>query len=258
MKSRKEVAQTIQRTLNFTVEPPLRDQLLTHALQEQEQSWNTQPVLSEPTTRRMIMKIATPRIVLAALVGAGVVAAAAVGVSVQKYHFLERRPEQGFLVQSEDGHNVMNITESHAATPEQAVATAEEIALLRQQGQRELVGVTELEANGQLDGRVLSYKYTLSDGRTITMGEGDPESHSPWTLMGERHAEASRLLREMISGGQCVMTENGPHRLTSDGKEIPTFERVVQGRTFTFNQYTFTLSDGTEVVWSLGRLKDNQ
>src|SRR5512138_3910660 len=104
MKSRKAVVEAIRRKLNFVVEPPLRDQLLARALQEQEQPWNTQPAPSEPTTRRMIMRISTTRVAIAALIGAGVVTAAAVGVSIQKYRFVEKRPEQGYIVRSEDGH----------------------------------------------------------------------------------------------------------------------------------------------------------
>jgi hypothetical protein len=236
------MAEMIRRKLDFTVEPTWQDQLWTHALREQEQSWQTQSALNQPTTRRMIMKIATPRIVIAALIGAGVVTAAAVGVSVQKYYFVEKRPEQGYIVRSEDGHSAMNVTEDHAASPEQAVATAEEIDLLRQQDRRELVGATEIEANGQLDIRGLSYKYTLADGHTITVGESDPESRTPPILTKEQRAEARPLLQQARVSGQ----------------KTPTFERVIQGRTFLFKKYEFTLSDGTQVGWSIGRLKDGQ
>jgi hypothetical protein len=262
MKSRKAIAQTIRQKLNFVVHPPLRDQLLAHALQEQEQSWTIQAAPSEPTTRRMIMKISTTRIAIAALIGAGVVTAAAVGV---KYHFVERRPEQGYIVQSEDGHSTMNITENHAASPEHAVETAEEIALLKQQGQRELVGVGEIEVNGQLDSRVLMYKYDLSDGRTITMGEGDPEAQAPQTLTGERLDEAGRLFQQAARsarGIESVVTHDGrTFRVPDEGgerKEVSTSERVIQGRTFIFEKYTFTLSDGTQVAWSSGRLPEDR
>jgi hypothetical protein len=257
MKSRKAVVEAIRRKPNFIVQPPLRDQLLARALQEQEESCTTHPALSEPATRRMIMRISTTRIAIATLIGAGVVTAAAVGVSIQKYRFVEKRPEQGYIVRSEDGHSGMNITEDHAASPEQAVATAEEIALLKQQGQKELVGVTEIEVNGQLDLRVLSNKYHLSDGRTITMGEGDPDFHPPMTLAGERFAEARRLLQEIRQRTQLVRTDEGTYEVTGDGERIPTCERVIQGRTFRFKKYEFTLSDGTPVAWLIGTLKDN-
>jgi hypothetical protein len=264
MKSRKALAETIRRKLNFVVEPPVRDELLAQALQEQEQSWNTEPALQKPDGRRMIMRISTTRIAIAALIGAGVVTAAAVGVSIQKYRFVEKRPEQGYIVRSEDGYSTMNITENHAASPEQAVETAEEIALLKQQGQRELVGVSEIEVNGQLDNRVLSYKYNLSDGRTITVGEGDPDAHAPLTLTGERLEEAGRLFRQAVGStgdtGLFVTTDEGTFRIPEEpdeGKEPLTYERVIQGRTFTFEKYTFALSDGTQVAWSVGRLRED-
>ncbi len=202
------------------------------------------------------MRISTIRIAIATLIGVGVVTAAAVGVSLQKYRFVEKRPEQGYIVRSEDGHSGMNITENHAASPEQAVATAEEIALLKQQGQRELVGVSEIEVNGQLDSRLFRWKYDLADSRTITVGERDPDDNAPWTLVGERQAEAGRLLRQIVTSTQVVATDQGTRRLTTDGQEIPTFERVIQGRTFIFSKYTFALSDGTQVAWSIGTLKD--
>jgi hypothetical protein len=210
----------------------------------------------------MIMKISTPRILVAALIGAGVVTAAAVGV---KYHFVEKRPEQGYIVQSEDGHSMMNITENHAASPEQAVETAEEIARLKQQGERELVGVIEIEVNGQLDSRVFSWKYNLSDGRTITMGQRDPDDNAPGTLTGERLDEAGRLFLQAARstrGTESFVTMDGQTFRVPDeageGNEVPTYERVFHGRTFIFEKYTFTLSDATEVAWSTGRLPEDR
>ncbi len=193
------------------------------------------------------MRISRMRVAVAVLIGAGVVTAAAVGVSV-KYRFVEKRPEQGYIVQSEDGHSMMNVPENHATSPEQAVATAEEIARLKQQGQRELVGAVEIEVNGQPDSRLFRWKYDLADGRTIIVGEGDPDDNAPRTLTGERLREAGRLLQESRQA----------YDATGDGGRIPTYERVIQGRTFTFKKYEFALSDGTQVAWSIGTLKDSQ
>jgi hypothetical protein len=209
----------------------------------------------------MIMRISTPRIILAALIGAGVVAGAVVGVSVQKYRFVEKRPVQGYLVESEDGHGMMNITESHASSPEQAVATAEEIARLKQEGQRELVGVIEIEANGQLDNRIFRWKYNLADGRTITVGETDPDAHGSRTLTGARLEEAGRLMQRGGGGvGHFVTTNEGTFRVPEEGDEkveTSTYEQSFRGRTFIFEKNTFTLSDGTAVAWSSGRLPED-
>jgi len=203
----------------------------------------------------MIMRISTTKIVIAALVGAGVVAAAAVGV---RYHYVEKDPQRGYLVQSEDGHSMMNITENHAASPEQAVSRAEEIARLKQQGQRELVGMTEIEVNGELDHRGFSYRYQLADGRTIDVYERDPDSGAPGTLTGERHAEAARLMQRTSRSGEYVTTDQGTYYLPAPGEELAAHERVLQGRTFVFDKYSFTLSDGTRVAWSIGRLPEDR
>jgi hypothetical protein len=56
MKSRKAVEETIRTKLNHTLDSPMRDRLLAHALREQEQSQETTPALNQPATRRMIMK----------------------------------------------------------------------------------------------------------------------------------------------------------------------------------------------------------
>jgi hypothetical protein len=248
------MAETIRKKLGFVVDPPLRDRLLAHALQEQEQSWTSQPAPAKPGTRRMIMRISTTKIVVAALVGAGVVAAAAVGV---KYHYVDRDPQRGYLVQSEDGHSMMNIGDEHAASPEQAVARAEEIAGLKQQGQRELVGVIEIEVNGELDHRGFSYRYQLADGQTIEVYERDPDSGAPGTLTGERHAEAVRLMCETSGHTEMVMIDGRTYRVPAEGEEPAAYERVVQGRTFVFDKHSFTLSDGTRVAWSNGRLPED-
>ena len=201
------------------------------------------------------MKISTAKIAVAALIGTGIVAAA-VGV---KYHFVGKDTQRGYLVRTDDGRNEMNITEAHADSPEQAVETAEEVALLKQQNQRKLVLVGEFEVNGQLDSRSLTYEYHLSNGRTIRVGERDPDDHAPRTLVGERKEEAKRLWHEILEGSRLESTPDGGHLfVTAEGKEIPTYEQVVQGRTFLFTKYTFTLSDGTEITRSIGRLKKDR
>jgi hypothetical protein len=68
MKSRKVMAETIRSKLNFIVDPPLRDRLLACAMQEQEQSLETQPARKEPTIRRMIMKNSIAKLGIAAAI----------------------------------------------------------------------------------------------------------------------------------------------------------------------------------------------
>jgi len=216
-----------------------------------------------------------------ALVGTGVVAAAAVGVKYRHY-FLKTESGQSLAV-SEDDRKGWSFPEAVAGTPEQAVETVEEMDLLIEQGKRELVSVQETEVDGQLDNRKLGYRYTLSDGRTIRQFEDDPAT-GPGTLTQEQEEEVKRLWREVLAGSKSIGVSGGPQLvLTADGAEVPTyrqtvpgrsvtldkiavtvadgqdlgtFEERIQGRTFTFMRKRYVLNDGTEVIWSHGKPKE--
>ncbi len=77
MRSRTTIEETIRTKLNLTFAPPLRDQLLAHALREQEQSQETEPAVNRPTIRRMIMKNSMVKLgiaaVIVAVLGIGIV-----------------------------------------------------------------------------------------------------------------------------------------------------------------------------------------
>jgi len=122
-------------------------------------------------------------------------------------------------------------------TPEEIERDHEEIAQLRQQGDRELVGVVDTQVEGDLH-RLCSYKYVLADGRTMTVGEGDPELPPPANALGtEKISEIWRLRR------------------LKQGDFLGYSDRDVKGRTFTFETYVFTLSDGTVVTHAVGEPK---
>lgn len=167
------------------------------------------------------------------LIGTAVVAGA-VGIAIRRYHFIEKLDGRGYLVQSEDGRSTMVVSEGHANTPEQAVEHAQELALLKQRGQRELVGVAEAAVNGQHDMRLYSYRYTLPDGRIAYMGERDPNDDGPFTLVDGRLETA---LREIEARGVAAAP----------------YERMVQGRPFAFDVRKVVLDDGTEVLRAYGR-----
>lgn len=162
------------------------------------------------------------------------------GAKIHKWRVTGKDPERGYLIQSEDGRTTANIPESWADSPEHAVRVKEELDLQKQQGDRKLVRVTETEVNGQLDNRFFIYEHTLSNGRVIKDGDFDPELGSPAKLGRERGKELSQL-RQKGQGQELATTE----------------ERQVHGRVFVFKKWRFVLSDGTEVVWSTGRLKDD-
>ena len=168
-----------------------------------------------------------------------------VGAKVHKWRFRDKHPERGYRLLSEDGQSATSIPESWADSPEHAVRVQEELDLQKQQGNRELVAVTEIEVNGQLDYRVLMYEHNLSDGQTVRISDFDPDDTSQWTVINERQEELSQLLRER-------------RRQEEKGQELATTEeRQVYGRVFTFKKRRFVLSDGTEVIHSIGRLKDD-
>ena len=162
------------------------------------------------------------------------------GAKIRKWRFIEKHPERGYLLVSEDGLASTNIPESWADSPEHAVRVKEELDLQKQQGNRELVEVIEIEANGQLDYRILRYEYHLSDGQTVKSPDFEPDDPGQWTVTGERQEELRQL------------------RLEGKGQELTPEERQVHGRVFTFKKCRYILSDGTEVIRSMGRPKDNE
>jgi hypothetical protein len=167
----------------------------------------------------------------------------AAGAKVRKWRFRDKHPERGYRLLSEDGQAATSIPESWADSPEHAVRIQEELDLLQKQGNRELVEVREIEANGQLDFRILRYEYNLSDGQTVKIPDFDPDDPSQWTVIGKRQEELSQLLRER-------------RRQEEKGQELATTEeRQVYGRAFTFKKRRFVLSDGTEVIVSTGKPK---
>ena len=163
-----------------------------------------------------------------------------VGTGNRKWRCIGRHPDGDYNLESEDGQAGATIPASWADSPEQAVRVKEELDLLKQQGNRELVGIMETEVNGQLDSRILMYEYNLSDGQTVKIPDFEPDDPSQWTLIGERQTELSQLRKEG-KGQELTSTE----------------ERQVDGRDFIFEKQRFVLSDGTEVVRSIGRLKED-
>lgn len=260
MKSAEEMERLVQQ-VSFKANSELAASLRAHVVQAYGVCAPIESGPNEKSMRRRIMRIPTIRIAIAALIGTGVVTATVVGVRY-KYHFASMDEGGRQIVEREDGLKTWHLSQQTAPNPEQAVQTAEELDLLGQQGRRELVLVGEWEVNGQLDQRSLTYDYHLADGRTVRAGEPDPDNNAPKTLTGERLQEAVRLARQTVAStgsvGQFQMTEKRTVELPRKGTPIPTYERVIQGRTFRFEKYTFTLSDGTPVTYSLGTLKESQ
>jgi hypothetical protein len=170
-----------------------------------------------------------------AIVCTTVAAAVVVGVTIHKWRFVEKDPERGYILQSENGTTitVTNVPESWADSPDRAIEVKEELELLKQQDNRELLNVVEEEVDGKLISRFLRFKYVLADGHEIKSGDFDPDFNG--SLTKEQQEEVISLLR------------------TNEFVTIGTEKKEVRGQMFTFKRNRFVLSDGTEVIWSVGR-----
>lgn len=182
--------------------------------------------------------------------------------------------------------------EGDSRTPEQVRQDDTEIARLRAAGQGQVIGVLDIEHNGQIQ-RLLTCAYALADGRTeIKRGQTDPLVPTPdnW-LSQSQNDELWRLVRldrgellpaEMrslygqtfnftrraykLGGGEVVVMWDGQPqekwelkgqdydelRKIGPGELVGTYEEIVNGRTFKFEQRRVTLTDGTVVVRATG------
>ena len=110
----------------------------------------------------------------------------------------------------------------------------EQIAGLRQRGQREIFKVQEVEVGDQRK-RTLFCRYVLSDGRAVTQCETDPEQPGPVHLT---FMQWNELLRPSLE----------------EGKFLGSAQVLMLGRTVTLQRFSFKLSDGTVVIRSEARL----
>ncbi len=126
-------------------------------------------------------------------------------------------------------------TGDESRLPAQVEADRQQIADLRQRGQREITSIIEEEVGGQSK-RSLCCRYLLSDGRRVTIFEADPDLPGPVPLTYNQKVELTRLAV-----------------LEKKGEFLGSTQVQVLGRTFNLQQYSVTLSDGTVVKRSEGR-----
>jgi hypothetical protein len=119
-------------------------------------------------------------------------------------------------------------------SPAQREADRQQIADLRQRGQREIRSIIEVEVGGQSK-RSLCCRYLLSDGRGVTTYEPDPELPGPVPLTFKQESELVRL---------AVLEKKGAF--------LGSKQVQVLGKTFNLQQYSVTLADGTVVTRSEG------
>ena len=185
--------------------------------------------------RKRTWKVA---MVLAILIGVGAVSVVAVSVG-RYYYYIGRNDEGAPIFRSEDFNVTATLDDDEVTDVEQAQRYLEEMKILSEQGKKELLKVEETMTDGTLEMRVHVYRYELSDGRIIDQREGGPEG--AYALSGKGQWEE-----------WCQLKKAGP------GEDLGTYEETVEGRVFSFKREKYFLSDGTEVIWSVGTPKDSQ
>ncbi len=94
------------------------------------------------------------------------------------------------------------------------------------------------------------YQYQLSDGRTMVLREGDELN----TVRNKKlRGDEVNFVLSKRQRQEWVQLKNA-----GSGEDIGTYEEKVKDCLFVFKQQKFVLSDGTELIWSYGTLKDVQ
>lgn len=191
--------------------------------------------------RRKVLRVVY---ILAALVCVSAIAIA--GATYRKWIF--RGEEDGtytFTPEPEKGQRdsesvaVMSSDPNFTMSPseiEQTRRDIEEMDALQQEGKRELVKILETELDGEA-ARTYIYKYVLSDGREKTVGANNPdnpEEEIPQKILSLDRREISILLRE------------------GKGELLEPEEEEISGKVFVFERYRLKLSDGNEIIRSIG------
>ena len=235
MRSTEKIKKLIKNlNLNVYTNSEADRRVLGELLQAQEKSQKTEPAFVSPKIRRKIMFVRERPWKVAALVAVviGLGAISVVGVNIAKYYYHGKTDEGHHIFISDDLETVVTLDDDAVTDVEQTRRDLEEIESLRQQDKRELLKVEITMTDGTLEMRVHVYKYELADGRTIDMREGVPGGAY---ALGEARGQEWRRLRKA-----------GP------GEDLATYEETVEDRVFSFKRERYFLSDGTEVIWSVG------
>jgi hypothetical protein len=223
--------------LDINTSAEMDQRILHDTLKVQKECKKTKLAGNRPDIWRTIMKnpIIKSAAVIAVVVSVGAIAV--VGVNVGRYFYYGRNDAGDYIFVSEDRQSVDTLGADEVTDVDQTIRDLEEIKLLSQLDQRKLIGVDELLANGKLERRVFTYQYQLSDGRTMDMRE----AHELNFVLNQKQRQ------------ECIQYWHA-----GSGEDLGTYEQNVKGRLFVFKQKKFVLSDGTEIISSVGTPKDKQ
>jgi hypothetical protein len=119
-----------------------------------------------------------------------------------------------------------------------------EMKILSEQGKKELLKVEEILRDGAIAWKVHVYKYELSDGQTKEMREG-----------GDGMPVYSQ---DQFKEFKPKLEEFRQFKKAGSGEDLGTYKQTVEGRVFSFKREKYILSDGTEMIYSVGTPRDEQ
>ena len=223
--------------LDINTSAEMDRRILHDTLKVQKERKRTKLAETQPHIWRTIMKnpITKSAAVIAVVLGVGAIAV--VGVNIGRYYYLGQNEDGLHVFVSEDQQSVDTLGPDEVTDIEQTRRDLEEIESLRQQDKRELLKVEETMTDGTLQMRVHVYKYELSDGRTIDNREGAGGAFAVDKAQWEEYFQ---------------LRKEGP------GEDLGNYEETVKGRVFSFKREKYILSDGTEIIYSVGTPKDKQ
>ena len=195
--------------------------------------------------RKRAWKVAA---VLAVVLGLG--ALAVVGVNIGRiYYYGQNEDGTRHIFYSEDGEGglgkgFITMDADGVTDIEQTRRDLEEMKILSEQGKKELLRVEEILRDGTIAWKVHEYKYELPDGRTKDMREGGDGMPVYSQDQFKEFKPKLEEFRQLKKAGQ--------------GEDLGTYEEIVEGRVFSFKREKYLLSDGTEIIWSVGTPKKDQ
>lgn len=223
--------------LDINTSAEMDRRILHETMKVQQELKQTKLAKTQPDIWRKIMKSSITKLAAVITVVVSVGAIAVVGVNVGRYYYLGKNEDGNHVFVSEDWQSVDTLGADEVTDIEQTRRDLEEIESLRQQNKRQLLKVEETMTDGTLQMRVHVYKYELSDGRIIDNREGAGGDFAVDKAQWEEYFQLRKA---------------GP------GEYLGTYEEIVESRVFSFEREKYILSDGTEIIYSVGTPKDEK
>jgi len=182
----------------------------------------------------MSLKITNWKVAAAVFILIGTGAISVVGVGIGRYLYMGKDDTGHQIFISKDGRDAVTVDDNLVTDVELTRRDLDEIEQLRQQDKRQLLKVETTIVEGTIEMKVHVYEYVLSDGRTVDMRES----------AGGKFALSDAQFQEWRRLRQAGQNEN-----------LGSYEEVAKDRVFSFKREKYILSDGTEIIWTVGEPK---